>query len=381
MHRDQESIACAETEGDSSPRFAKGTLELDRLPAGWLHGEELDLQRLDEVPYPAFALGGDGVIQDLNAPAEVLAGCLRADLVGRRLDIIGLRVAPPPDPERARFVTGTRAVCVGRERTTAVELLGFGSEQGVLAIAIPLAHGGLDTDDIAQIVHDFKNPISAITLETCLLEVGIAAGYDGEVLASIGRIARNAEFLDRMVHDLLDVCALDSGALELRCVPTELRTLLEQTIARVVPQRDRARVFLDAPEPMTISLDDLRIERVVANLLGNALKYSPASTGISIRLERPDPAWCCVSISDAGPGMTPAEARCVFDKYRRGALATRDSSGLGLYVSKQIVELHGGRIGVDSVRGCGSRFFFELPLEPPPTMRPRWRVTRSRRDG
>jgi signal transduction histidine kinase len=132
-------------------------------------------------------------------------------------------------------------------------------------------------------------------------------------------------------------------------------------IERVTTTRDRRRVFLRADEPLTIDVDDLRIERVVANFLQNALKYAPQHTGIVVRLDHlPDRA--CVSVIDAGPGLTADDALHVFDKYTRTASArAHEGTGLGLYVSKRIVESHGGSIGVESVQGAGSRFFFELP--------------------
>lgn len=224
------------------------------------------------------------------------------------------------------------------------------------------AHGdGLRDDDIAQIVHDLKSPISTIALDTCLLEHRLGDVDDPEVRSSIHRIERNVGFLDRMVQDLLDLCAIDTGELVLRRRDTELRTLLEHTVDRIVAARDRDRVVLDAPVTVTISIDDLRIERVIANLLHNAIKYAEPPASIVIALEV-TPRACVVSVSDAGPGIAAPEVARVFDKYRRASTSEgREGSGLGLYVSKRIVELHGGKIGVESVRDQGSRFYFELP--------------------
>jgi signal transduction histidine kinase len=194
-----------------------------------------------------------------------------------------------------------------------------------------------------------------------LLDDKFATG-NAEVRAALARISRNVFYADRMVQDLLDCCAIASGHLELRRTPTELRGLLAQVVDRVVSTRDSGRVWIEASSPLTVSVDALRIERVVANLIANALKYAPRPSLIGVRLEVRD-GCARVSVIDDGPGLTVAESEWVFERYRRTpSSAAHEGSGLGLYISKRIVEAHGGRIGVDSVEGAGSRFYFELPV-------------------
>lgn len=212
-------------------------------------------------------------------------------------------------------------------------------------------------DMLESIVHDLKNPLHAIALEAGLL----ATGHDAEIRSAAARISRNVFFLDRLVRDLLDCCSTDTGRFELRRRATELRALIARVVDRVVSARDSGRVWVDACSPLTLLIDELRIERVVANLVHNALKYTPRSSLIGIRLEVVGEHGR-ISVIDDGPGMTVAETARIFDKYRRAAAgAAHDGAGLGLYVSKQIVEAHGGTIGVSSVAGAGSCFYFELP--------------------
>jgi signal transduction histidine kinase len=219
-------------------------------------------------------------------------------------------------------------------------------------------------DDVAQIVHDLRDPLATISLEAHLLDRKLTSGDHTDVKPTVARIIRNIEFLDRMVQDLLDSCSTDEGHLQLHRRPTDLRALLEQVVHRVVPTRDLERVSLEATHALRLSIDAHRIERVVANLLANALKYTPRCGGIIVRLER-GPHAARVSVIDAGPGLAPAEAQHVFDKYRRGIAARGlEGCGLGLYASKRIVEAHGGRIGVESLLGAGSRFYFDLPMLP-----------------
>ncbi len=218
---------------------------------------------------------------------------------------------------------------------------------------------GLRAVEVAQIVHDLRTPLATIALEAYLLEAKLDRG--DEARAGLVRITRNVEFLDRMIADLLDSCAFEEGKLCVQPAQVELRAMIERVIERSVPARDRERVTMDAPDLVSVIADELRVERVLANLLGNALKYAQRGP-IEIRLEHS--RWFArLWVIDAGPGMTSTEMAYVFDKYRRTSGA-RDLAGhgLGLYVSKKIIEMHGGRIGVESVRGHGSRFFFELPI-------------------
>lgn len=165
-----------------------------------------------------------------------------------------------------------------------------------------------------------------------------------------------------MVQDLLDSCAIDGGHFTLHRRAADLRTLLEQAIERVAAGPDEHRVFLEASHPVTLSIDDLRIERVMANLISNALKYGSRGTAVVIRLES-KPGRVRISVIDGGPGLTEDEMSYVFDEYRRAPSARAiEGSGLGLYASKRIIEAHGGRIAVESTRGVGSRFYFELPV-------------------
>jgi signal transduction histidine kinase len=219
----------------------------------------------------------------------------------------------------------------------------------------------LSEDMLERVVHDLKNPLHTIALETTLLDDKLATG-DAEVRAALARISRNVFYVDRMVQDLLDCCSIACRPLELGRTPTELRGLLAQVVDRVVSTRDSGRVWIEASLPLTVSVDALRIERVVANLLQNALKYAPRPSLIGIRLEVRN-GCARVSVIDDGPGLTLAETQCIFERYRRTpSSAAHEGSGLGLFISKRIVEAHGGRIGVDSVEGAGSCFYFELPM-------------------
>lgn len=346
---------------DTEPRFPRGT------HAGLLGGTG-DRAALDlaELASASLVFDASGRIVDVNPLAEALVGYARRELVGEPVGLIASPLEGLAQLDGIRLLPASTGACVRHRsgRAIPVEILlhpQAGGATVAVVRAIEITAAGLRQDDVAQIVHDLKNPLSTIALELYQLDGKPAHDHSPQTRAALARITRNVEFIDRMVHDLLDLCSAEAGRLELRRRPTELRALLEQIIDRVVPTRDRLRVSLRAAEPMTTSVDDLRIERVVANLLQNALTYAPRVTGIVVALAAVNDA-IRVSVTDAGPGMTASEVGSVFDKFRRGSTAgSHEGSGLGLYVSKKIVEAHGGRIDVTSVQGAGSQFFFELP--------------------
>jgi K+-sensing histidine kinase KdpD len=222
------------------------------------------------------------------------------------------------------------------------------------------AHHDLPHAEVARIVHDFKTPLATILLETELLGHRLTRAEVSDARRAIDRIARNTEYLGRMAMDLLDLCNFEGGHFELRRESTDVRTLLRHVIERVVSTRDTDRVVLEVGSSATVLLDDLRIERVIANLLENALKYAPKDSQIVVRLVV-SPLSTEVSVSDAGRTLSNDEMANVFDEYKRGSqVSGQEGSGLGLYVSKRIVEAHGGTISVERAGG-GTRFFFTLP--------------------
>lgn len=228
---------------------------------------------------------------------------------------------------------------------------------------IPRVNTGVMRDeDVASLAHDLRTPLGVISLEIATLEEK-CPGLRHEARDALARIDRNLKYLDNLLQDLLDLAAIDAARLEVHREPTELCGLVAEVVDRMVPSRDRGRVHVAFSGPIDVCADASRIERVVANLLQNALKYAGRSTEIKVVVEEHDHR-ACVSVIDEGIGLPPDEASHVFEKFRRMPSAKRhDGVGLGLYVSRRIVEAHAGKIGVESKFGSGSRFYFELPIE------------------
>lgn len=337
-------------------RFAAGTLEMERLSVEVID-EPITLVELAAVSQSVFIIGADRIVVDVNDSAEKLVGYPRSELIGQRLTFFADE--PISVSRDVHTFVGAMHHRNGREVTVNVMLCPREDGSSIAFMTARAPHERVPRNtEVVQIVHDFKNPLATIALEMCILEDKL---IHTDLRGAITRVTQNVAYLDRMVQDLLDADSIESHGLEIHRRPTELRSLIEHAIERATATRDRARVFFEAPRPVSLALDDLRIERVVTNLLHNALKYSPSSTGVVIKLDV-ESDLVRVSVIDAGPGIRPEERRLVFEKYGRAASAHgHEGNGLGLYVSKRIVEAHGGRIGVEGVQPVGARFFFELP--------------------
>jgi signal transduction histidine kinase len=217
------------------------------------------------------------------------------------------------------------------------------------------------------VVHDLRNPLHGIMGAAGMLQMILPPTLLQETRDLFTLINGNCERMQRLVDSLLDISRMESGEMELTLEPTNLAQLIQSAVSRVSPTLQThgiaSSVFMPAHLP-PVEIDVDLIDRVVSNLLDNALKFTPGGGQISVAAAS-HADHVAVSITDTGYGIPPEQRPHIFERFARGTGAgpRPGGFGLGLTFCKLAVEAHGGRIGVeDGEGGVGCRFIFTLPL-------------------
>lgn len=215
---------------------------------------------------------------------------------------------------------------------------------------------------LGMAAHDLRNPSSSILMAAEYLQ-SVAGSDEQRMFAK--DIHEQARYMLALINDLLDVSQIESGALELNPVPVVLQDFVGDEVARhaTLAAPKGTTILFSAEVEGRVDADPVRLRQVLDNLLSNAVKYAPPRSTVRVRLKE-DGAGFRVEVQDEGPGISPADQRRLFRYFGRlSAKPTggESSTGLGMAITRRIVEAHGGEIGVDSVLGAGSTFWFRLP--------------------
>lgn len=217
---------------------------------------------------------------------------------------------------------------------------------------------------LAMVAHDLRQPITALGAYAQLLRRGEQLSGEARQRA-IGQIEEQARRLERMASDLVDMSRIAIGRFEMRRAPFDMAGLARQVVDEQQLSAKAHRLHLDASASVVGLWDRDRLHQVLGNLISNAVRYSPAGSDVHVSVRRTD-GEVEVSVIDQGPGLNPEQLAEVFEPFRRGPQAMAGNGlGLGLYISKAIVEAHGGRIWAESEPGKGSKFTFTLPPDSP----------------
>jgi signal transduction histidine kinase len=227
-------------------------------------------------------------------------------------------------------------------------------------------HAGRTCEELLTIVsHDLRNPLSSITTGVALIERLTGDDEFGQRARKYTQtIARSADRMSRLVNDLLDFANIREGKLQLERDTVPAHEVVEESVELSKALAAEKGIVLEGSAPpgvLTHSQRD-RVLQILANLVGNAIKFTPAGGRVSIHAWRGD-GEVTFAVADTGVGIAEAEVPHLFDRFWQGRPAkARAGFGLGLFIVKGLVEAHHGRIWVESRVGQGSTFFFTLPL-------------------
>ena len=235
---------------------------------------------------------------------------------------------------------------------------------------------------LALVSHELRTPLTTIKGTAQVIQRRMVRAFSAGLvktpeeqaareqdLRQLAQVVTQADRLTALVNDLLDLSRLQSGHFEFHPEPADLTATVQDVVEASRTLSSTHQLLLTAPPTLPGIFDRLRIEQVLTNLISNAVKYAPAGTEVCITLAEAAPGVALVRVADHGPGLPALEQEQLFARFYRGSAVRnnpRTGVGLGLYISRQIVEWHGGTIGVDSTPGAGSVFHFTLPLTRPP---------------
>ena len=227
---------------------------------------------------------------------------------------------------------------------------------------------------VANVSHELRTPLNMIIGFSEMIMAApatYAPTLPGALLSDIGVIHRNSLHLSQLINDVLVLSQIDAGQMRLNRTWVDVAALVGEAVQAVEPLYKAKKLPLTTHLPSTLPplfCDRLRVRQVLLNLLSNAGRYT-VQGGVEVTVTA-SPTHFCFAVRDSGPGIAPEEQKRIFEPFQQSgaAQAGQEGSGLGLTISRQLVELHRGTMGLESTPGVGSTFHFTLPTQPPEAM-------------
>lgn len=332
----------------------------------------------------------DGAILRLNAAARRILGYRDADLrLSMAERVAGISLTDPQGRQLSPAETPPGKALARGETTVGQEVALQGSDGSLYRLSVSAApvrdpEGQLlgvvaTLHDITRMVeleakreefvslvaHDIRQPLAVIQGQGQMLQMALRVGKTERAQSSAEAIVVSAKRMGAMIRDLVDSARLEMGQLELVREPLDLHSFVAELLARLAGTPGGQRLRLAESDGLApVWADPDRLERILGNLVSNAVKYSPPESEVVVSLAERE-GMAQVAVSDRGQGISPEDLSHVFERlFRASDEHRRESLGLGLYITRMLVEAHGGRIWVESRVGEGSTFYLTLPLAP-----------------
>lgn len=310
----------------------------------WIEMTLSPIERLDGRPYLL------AVIREVTERkrAEEAIRALNADLDRRLAE------------QAARLEAAAAELRASEERYRRL----YGAEQEARAEAEEAL--ALRDEFLAIAAHELKTPTTSLLLNAQHLLRTLHRNGEltsGQLEVRLRRIETQAQKQAHLVQHLLDVSYIQQGQLRLDTEDADLTTLVDDVVKRFQEAQPETPIVYCAPRSVVVRVDPLRLEQVVKNLLDNALAYGRSTAGITVKVSQSTPTQVTIGVRDHGPGIAPEDREHLFERFFRGPGHKYTAGlGLGLYVSKQIVEAHGGTITAEFPESGGSLFTVLLPV-------------------
>jgi signal transduction histidine kinase len=218
---------------------------------------------------------------------------------------------------------------------------------------------------LGVVSHDLRSPLSSIIMSADLLlrELG-ANKSSASAPMLVTNIKKSAYRMNRLTEDLLDAIKSDAGHLKIERNDYDISQIIQTAVDESLPTAKNKNIVINIQHclasPIAIYCDDSRIIQVMNNLLGNAIKFSPSDSEVLVKIDSTD-TEVKIEIKDRGQGISTEDQLHLFDRFWQAKDTAHKGTGLGLFISKRIIELHGGSIEVHSILGEGSTFLVHLP--------------------
>jgi NtrC-family two-component system sensor histidine kinase KinB len=338
---------------------------------------------IDSLPDPVVIFSIEGNLQNVNHAAETLLGLKTEAGSKESLKNVDATIRAVLERMRSHVLSGKGAY-VPRGFEDAVQLptllgdrffLPRGAPvyetRGVIVAATVILQDvtrlrrfeELKNDLVATVAHEFRTPLTSLRMAVHLCTEQVAGPLTEKQADLLYAAREDCDRLQAMVDDLLDLSRIESGRVELYPLPIEATTLIESAIEKQKGEADAVGVRLSANFPFpaaAVLADHERIGHVFSNLISNAIRHTPKEGSIVLSAAVSNDA-VRFAVSDTGSGIPKEFQERIFDKFFRVPNTGSKGTGLGLYITREIVRGHGGEIGVESEPGKGSTFWFTLP--------------------